>query len=67
MVAIAIPPTIEEQQEIADKLNSIEQEVRNLGLLYENKTAIMSQLKQSILQEAFNGTLRIAEGLAGQS
>ena len=54
---IAIPPTIEEQQEIADKLNSIEQEVSNLGLLYENKTAIMSQLKQSILQEAFNGNL----------
>jgi len=54
---IAIPPTIEEQQEIADKLNSIEQEVSNLGLLYENKTAIMSQLKQSILQETFNGNL----------
>jgi len=29
--------------------------------------AQLTKLKHSLLKEAFNGTLRIAEGLAGQS
>ena len=60
-------PTINEQQNIIDKLNMVSNEIKTLEDSYQTELESLTELKQSILQEAFNGTLRIAEGLASQS
>ena len=60
-------PTINEQQNIIDKLNLVSNEIKKLEDSYQTELESLTELKQSILQEAFNGTLLIAEGLAGQS
>jgi type I restriction enzyme, S subunit len=60
-------PSLSKQKEIAEILTTVGMNVRRLEDSYQQKVENIEELKQSILQEAFNGRLRIAEGLAGQS
>jgi type I restriction enzyme S subunit len=60
-------PSLETQKEIIEKLNLLTHASQELEGLFHEKKEATTELKQSILQEAFNGTLRIAEGLADQS
>jgi type I restriction enzyme, S subunit len=60
-------PSIEVQQQIVRELDVMVQQVSELMEISRNKSQHYLNLKQSILQEAFNGTLRLAEGLADQS
>ena len=64
--SFAMPP-IEEQIRIAELLDSLSTNTQLLKENFQFELNNYSELRQSILQEAFNGTLRIAEGLAGQS
>ena len=52
---------------IIDNIEQLSQFTQKLELTYHQELSALTELKQSILQEAFNGTLRIAEGLASQS
>ena len=66
--SIPVPePPINQQQAIVNKLDSLSENVALLDENHRSEIESLVELKQSILQEAFNGTLRIAEGLAGQS
>ena len=68
MKAFEIPlPPIEVQEQISSKIDIILNNAISLQNSIERKATGYIELKRSILQEAFNGTLRIAEGLAGQS
>lgn len=50
-------PTINEQQNIIDKLNMVSNEIKKLGDSYQIELESLIELKQSILQEAFTGKL----------
>jgi type I restriction enzyme S subunit len=50
-------PSIEKQNEVVALLKSISDECDNLSGVYENKLQALDELKQSILQKAFNGEL----------
>jgi type I restriction enzyme S subunit len=50
-------PDIETQKEISCKLSSLSQEVKILASVYTKKIKALDELKQSILQKAFNGEL----------
>ena len=50
-------PTISEQQNIINKLNMVSNEIKKLEDSYQTELESLTELKQSILQEAFNGTL----------
>ena len=58
-------PTLAEQRKIVAYLNNFERNTQLLESHYVEKLGKMTELKQALLQEAFNGTLRITEGLAG--
>lgn len=60
-------PSIEEQKEIVESCQLMQKRVEEITQIYLKESDSIVELKQSILQEVFNGTLRIAEGLAGQS
>jgi len=60
-------PSIEEQKEIVESCQLMQKRVEEITQIYLKESDSIVELKQSILREAFNGTLRIAEGLAGQS
>jgi type I restriction enzyme, S subunit len=49
-----IPPLIE-QRRIAEKLDSLMDEVKRLDAIYKHRSTHLSVLKQSILQKAFSG------------
>lgn len=58
MRAFPVPlPPIEIQQEIAKKLNDLQEETKQLEQIYQQKIEQTEELKQSILQKAFNGEL----------
>lgn len=50
-------PTLEEQQYIIQKLDSLQEETKQLEQIYQQKIKQAEELKQSILQKAFNGEL----------
>jgi len=50
-------PTISEQQKIIDKLHMFSNEIKKLEDSYQTESESQAELKQSILQEAFNGNL----------
>lgn len=55
---IPIPfPPLKEQQIIVSKTNTLSQETKKLESIYNQKLADLEELKQSILQKAFNGEL----------
>lgn len=56
-VVISYPLSLQEQQELVEELASISAETQHLTHLYERKLAALEELKQSLLQQAFNGEL----------
>lgn len=56
-LAVALPPGLEEQERIADKLGALYKETRRLGSIYEGKIAALEALKKSLLHQAFTGQL----------
>ena len=60
-------PKLEEQDTIVQQLDLLFENANQIEQVYHQELDALDELKQSILQEAFNGTLRIAEGSAGQS
>ncbi|WP_413112606.1 restriction endonuclease subunit S [Thaumasiovibrio sp. DFM-14] len=50
-------PSLEEQGVIADKLKTLSTEIDKLKSIYAQKVENLNELKQSILQKAFNGEL----------
>jgi type I restriction enzyme S subunit len=56
-VLLAFPVSTDEQKEIANKLDTFEEETQRLASLYERKIAAVEALKKSLLHQAFNGNL----------
>ena len=54
---VYIPKTLEEQQKIVGKLDGLQEQTKKLEQIYEQKIKDLDELKQSILQKAFNGEL----------
>lgn len=50
-------PDLSKQQGVADRLDGLRVETRNLELVCEKKLAAFDELKKSLLQQAFNGQL----------
>ena len=50
-------PSIEEQQKIVAQLDELQEQTKKLEQIYEQKLKDLDELKQSILQKAFNGEL----------
>ena len=50
-------PSRIEQRAAVDEFNKFDEEVNHLTHLYERKLAALEELKQSLLQQAFNGEL----------
>ncbi len=54
---IAFPKSLDEQEEIVQKLDELQAETRQLEQIYQQKINCLEELKQSILQKAFSGEL----------
>ena len=54
---VYIPKTLEEQQKIVAQLDELQEQTKKLEQIYEQKIKDLDELKQSILQKAFNGEL----------
>jgi type I restriction enzyme S subunit len=50
-------PSLEEQNRLVLKLDSVLEETQRLDYLYQRKIAALDELKQSLLQQAFSGLL----------
>jgi len=50
-------PSVDEQERIADALETLSKETQRLTRLYERKLAALEELKKSLLHQAFNGEL----------
>ena len=50
-------PNILEQQKIVAQLDELQEQTKKLEQIYEQKVKDLDELKQSILQKAFNGEL----------
>ena len=50
-------PPLAEQRRIADNLESLREETQRLARIYERKLAALSELKKSLLHQAFTGEL----------
>lgn len=55
-------PSISEQEDIANKLDTFSEEAKKLEDIYQRKLTDLEELKQSILQKAFDGELTGARG-----
>ena len=68
VLKLQIPyPPLNEQIRIIKRFDDFTNQSQEFSKICDVEIDSLSELKQSILQEAFNGTLRIAEGLADQS
>jgi type I restriction enzyme S subunit len=56
-VNLQFPKSISVQKSIAIKLDALSAEIKKLESIYEKKIEYLEELKQSILQKAFNGEL----------
>lgn len=56
-VNVKVPPTVGEQKHVADRLNELNRQTRQLQHLYEGKLIALDALKQSLLRRAFLGEL----------
>ena len=56
LISLSIPP-LTEQKAIAAKLDSLHEETQRLARLYEQKLALLTALKKSLLHQAFTGEL----------
>ena len=50
-------PSIDEQNQITDKLDDLKTETQRLESIYRQKLTALNELKQSILHKAFTGEL----------
>jgi type I restriction enzyme, S subunit len=56
-IEIHFPKSIPEQHSIVAKLDALSVETKKLGAIYQQKLAVLEELRKSILQKAFNGEL----------
>lgn len=56
-VVINFPKEITEQQKIVSKLNELSAETKKLEAIYQQKLELLTELKKSILNQAFSGQL----------
>lgn len=56
-VSIRYPSLLEEQKQIVKKLDILKSKTQELEKIYTQKLADLEELKQSVLQQAFNGKL----------
>lgn len=56
-IPIPIPKSVEMQEEIVESVESLQEETQRLANIYERKLAALSELKKSLLHQAFNGEL----------
>ena len=61
---ISVPKTLEEQNEIVSKLDTLVIETKKLETIYQKKIENLEDLKKSILQKAFNGGMTTVRELA---
>lgn len=54
---VFVPDTVAEQQKIVAQLNELQNHTKKLEQIYSQKIKDLDELKQSILQKAFNGEL----------
>ena len=58
LVNFTLPiPTLEDQSRIVSSLHDLSIETQRLEIIYQQKLAALTELKQSILQKAFTGEL----------
>ena len=50
-------PSLDEQQRIVSRIDSVREETRRLQSLYQHKLTTLAELKQSLLHKAFSGEL----------
>jgi type I restriction enzyme S subunit len=50
-------PSVIEQKQIVNKLNSLREETQRLESIYQQKLAAFDELKKSLLHHAFTGAL----------
>jgi type I restriction enzyme S subunit len=50
-------PAVVDQKRIAQKLDALAAEIRNLESLYQQKLTALDDLKKSLLHQAFSGAL----------
>ncbi len=50
-------PSLQEQQRIVSKLDALSKETKRLEEIYQAKLKALGELKESILEKAFNGEL----------
>lgn len=56
-ISFSYPKDIEEQESIVKKLDALSAETKKLEAIYQQKIEDLKELKESILQKAFNGEL----------
>lgn len=56
-IPIPIPVSVAEQATIVERIESLQEETQRLESLYQRKLAALDELKQSLLHQAFNGSL----------
>jgi type I restriction enzyme S subunit len=61
-LTIAFPHSMEEQQAIVDRLDSLATETQRLASIYRQKLAALEALKKSLLHQAFTGQLTMDNG-----
>jgi len=60
---VSLPNTIEEQEKVIEKINTLSIETKKLEAIYQQKIADLEELKKSVLQKAFNGELKTEKEL----
>ncbi|MCP4551963.1 MAG: hypothetical protein GY834_08000 [Bacteroidetes bacterium] len=55
-------PSVQEQKQIVQKLDTLSAEIKKLESNYQQKIDNLEELKKSVLQKAFNGELTSPEG-----
>ena len=56
---VAFPKSIKEQQNIVQKLDALSYETKKLEAIYQEKINDLEELKKSVLQKAFSGSLNL--------
>jgi type I restriction enzyme, S subunit len=56
-LTVLVPPSLEEQERVASRLDALSAETRRLAQIYEKKQAALAALKKSLLHQAFSGAL----------
>jgi type I restriction enzyme S subunit len=57
-VSLFVPPSMEEQSTLAQKIDELSTETKRLEAIYQQKLVALEELKKSILNQAFSGQLQ---------